>query len=30
VYLAERLARAFSPRHQVLTRHRELPAGSEP
>jgi RNase adapter protein RapZ len=26
VYLAERLARAFSPRYQVLTRHRELPA----
>ena len=24
VYLAERLARAFSPRYQVLTRHREL------
>ena len=24
VYLAERLARAFSGRHQVLTRHREL------
>jgi UPF0042 nucleotide-binding protein len=26
VYLAERLARAFSGRYQVLTRHRELPA----
>jgi UPF0042 nucleotide-binding protein len=25
VYLAERLARAFAGRHQVLTRHRELP-----
>jgi RNase adapter protein RapZ len=25
VYLAERLALAFSPRYQVLTRHRELP-----
>ena len=25
VYLAERLARAFSGRYQVLTRHRELP-----
>jgi UPF0042 nucleotide-binding protein len=24
VYLVERLARAFSPRYQVLTRHREL------
>jgi len=24
VYLAERLARTFSPRYQVLTRHREL------
>ncbi len=24
VYFAERLARAFSPRHQVLIRHREL------
>jgi UPF0042 nucleotide-binding protein len=24
VYLAERLARAFGPRYQVLTRHREL------
>jgi UPF0042 nucleotide-binding protein len=24
VYFAERLARAFSPRYQVLTRHREL------
>jgi UPF0042 nucleotide-binding protein len=24
VYLAERLARAFAPRYQVLTRHREL------
>ncbi len=24
VYLAERLARAFSPRYQVLTRHREM------
>jgi UPF0042 nucleotide-binding protein len=24
VYLAERLARAFAGRHQVLTRHREL------
>ncbi len=24
VYFAERLARAFSPRHQVLVRHREL------
>jgi len=24
VYLAERLTRAFSPRYQVLTRHREL------
>ena len=25
VYLVERLARAFSPRYQVLTRHRESP-----
>jgi UPF0042 nucleotide-binding protein len=25
VYLAERLARAFTPRYQVLVRHRELP-----
>jgi len=25
VYMVERLARAFSPRYQVLTRHRELP-----
>ncbi len=24
VYLAERLARTFKPRHQVLLRHREL------
>ena len=24
VYLAERLAKAFSPRYQVLVRHREL------
>ncbi len=24
VYFVERLARAFSPRYQVLTRHREL------
>ena len=24
VYLVERLARAFSPNYQVLTRHREL------
>lgn len=30
VYLAERLARAFSSRYQVLTRHRELPTGSAP
>ncbi len=30
VYLAERLARAFSPRHQVLTRHRELSLESAP
>jgi RNase adapter protein RapZ len=30
VYLVERLAGAFSPRYQVLTRHRELPAGVEP
>jgi len=29
VFLAERLARAFSPNYQVLTRHRELPTGSE-
>ncbi len=28
VYLVERLARAFSPRYQVLARHREL--GGEP
>jgi RNase adapter protein RapZ len=28
VFLAERLAKAFSPRYQVLIRHRELPAGS--
>ncbi len=28
VYLVERLARAFSPRYQVLTRHREL--GGDP
>ena len=27
VYLVERLARAFSPRHQVLVRHRELREG---
>jgi UPF0042 nucleotide-binding protein len=24
VYLVERLAKAFSPRYQVLTRHREM------
>ncbi len=30
VYLAERLARAFSPRYQVLTRHRELQLESAP
>ena len=30
VYLAERLAQAFSPRYQVLTRHRELPSAPEP
>ncbi|MEO8345325.1 MAG: RNase adapter RapZ [Betaproteobacteria bacterium] len=30
VYLAERLAGAFSSRYQVLTRHRELPTGSAP
>ena len=29
VYLVERLARAFSPRYQVLTRHRELHTGPE-
>ncbi len=29
VYLAQRLAKAFSPRYQVLTRHRELPSGSD-
>jgi UPF0042 nucleotide-binding protein len=29
VYLVERLARAFASRYQVLTRHRELPAGAE-
>ena len=29
VYLVERLARAFSSRYQVLTRHRELHAGPE-
>jgi UPF0042 nucleotide-binding protein len=27
VYLAERLARAFSPRYQVLVRHRDLQGG---
>jgi len=30
VYLVERLARAFSPRYQVLTRHRELPSAPDP
>ena len=30
VYLTERLARAFSPRYQVLTRHRELSLESAP
>jgi UPF0042 nucleotide-binding protein len=30
VYLVERLAKAFAPRYQVLTRHRELAAGAEP
>lgn len=29
VYLVERLARAFSPRYQVLVRHRELTPSSE-
>ena len=29
VYLVERLAKAFASRYQVLTRHRELPAGAE-
>jgi len=29
VYLAQRLAQAFSPRYQVLTRHRELPIGPD-
>jgi UPF0042 nucleotide-binding protein len=29
VYLAQRLAKAFSPRYQVLTRHRELPIGPD-
>ena len=29
VYLVEQLAKAFSPRYQVLIRHRELPIGSE-
>jgi hypothetical protein len=27
VYLVERLAQAFSPRYQVLIRHRELAPG---
>jgi UPF0042 nucleotide-binding protein len=31
VYLVERLAQAFSPRYQVLVRHRELaPDAGEP
>jgi UPF0042 nucleotide-binding protein len=29
VYLAQRLAKAFAPRYQVLTRHRELPSGPD-
>jgi RNase adapter protein RapZ len=30
VYLVERLAQAFSPRYQVLVRHRELAPADAP